>query len=630
MSQRAVSDVPAAEMSVRVRATDWSKTLLGSADKWPPSLTLAVDIMLASGFPMCVRWGPEFVMIYNDGYRSILGDRHPRALGLPFDEVWPEVQPQLRSMHEAILAGTSGGFFAEDLLIKIKRRGPEWEEARFTVSYSPVPDGTTPGGVGGVLITAVETTNRVRTEEALRANEERFAGILRQTAVGVIQCDLDGLFLLVNKRFCEITGRTADELLALRVPDITHPDDRETDTTLRRHLVADGVPFIVEKRYLRPDGSQVWVSVNVSLMRSADGKPLQFIGVVQDITGRKAAEGILRKKEADLRLVLDSATDGVYCVDTDGVTTICNAAFLRMLGFEHEEHAIGKKLHDIIHHSHPDGSPYPNEQCPIYRTAKSGEPAHVDYELFFRLDGTSFPVEFWASPILRDGTLRGAVCTFIDITERRFAQEHQGLLVRELHHRIKNIFAITSGMIALSARSAATPREYAASIRGRLGALALAHELILPNAPGETGTLTQPTDLDSLLQKILSPYTGKGGGEDDARLVTNGPAVALGKSAVTTFALILHELATNAAKYGSLSVDQGSIHVAWSREDNDLVMKWEEHGGPTLAGPPKSEGFGTVLSNHSVRGHFGGALSRNWNEAGLIVELSVPWERLSY
>ena len=96
----------------------------------------------------------------------------------------------------------------------------------------------------------------MRTEEALRANEERFAGILRQTAVGVIQCDLDGLFLLVNKRFCEITGRTADELLALRVPDITHPDDRETDATLRRHLVADGVPFIVEKRYLRPDGSQ--------------------------------------------------------------------------------------------------------------------------------------------------------------------------------------------------------------------------------------------------------------------------------------------------------------------------------------------------------------------------------------
>jgi PAS domain S-box-containing protein len=625
MSQRAVSDVPAAEMSARVYATDWSKTLLGSADKWPPSLTLVVDIMLASGFPMCIRWGPEFVMIYNDGYRSILGDRHPRALGLPFEEVWPEVQSQLRALHQGILAGASGAFFAEDLLIKIQRPGPEWEDARFTVSYSPIPDGTAPSGVGGVLITAVETTNRVRTEEALRANEERFAGILRQTAVGVIQCDLDGLFLLVNKRFCEIVGRTAAELLALRVPDITHPNDRETDTKLRRRLVADGVPFIVEKRYLRPDGSHVWASVNVSLMRSADGKPQQFIGVVQDITGRRAAEGILRKKEADLRLVLDSATDGVYCIDTDGVTTMCNAAFLRMLGFESEEKAIGRKLHDVIHHSHPDGSHYPNEQCPIYLTAKSGEPAHVDHEFFFRLDGTSFPVEFWASPILRDGKLEGAVCTFIDITERRRAQEHQGLLVRELHHRIRNVFAITGGMIALSASSAATPKEYAASIRGRLGALALAHELILPNAD----ILAQPTDLDSLLRKILSPYTGEEVGDDGARLVMTGPTVALGGSAVTAFALILHELATNAAKYGSLSIDQGSIHIGWSHEDNNLVMKWEEHGGPTLAGPPKSEGFGTVLSDHSVRGHFGGVISRNWNEGGLTVELSVPLERLS-
>ena len=629
MSQHPTSDVPAAaEMSARVRAKDWSKTLLGASDKWPPSLKLAVDIVLTSGFPMCIRWGPEFVMIYNDGYRQILGERHPWALGLPFDEVWPEVQLQLRTLHQAILAGTSGAFFAEDLLIKVKRRGPEWEEARFTVSYSPIPDAT-PSGVGGVLITAIETTNRVRTEEALRTSEERFAGILRQTAVGIIQCELDGLFLLVNDRFCEITGYTGDELLALRVPDITHPDDRETDSELRRRLVADGVPFIVEKRYLRPDGSQVWASVNVSLMRSADGKPQQFIGVAQDITERKVAEGLLRKKEADLRLVLNSATDGVYCVDTDGVTTMCNTAFLRMLGMEREEDAIGRKLHDVIHHTHPDGSPYRKEECPIYRTARDGVPAHVEYELFFRLDGTSFPVEYWVNSILRDGERHGAVCTFIDITERRHAQEHQGLLVRELNHRIKNIFAITSGMIALSARSVATPKEYAANIRGRLDALALAHELIIPNAPGEAGAMAEPTNLDSLLRKILSPYTGKKGGDDTSRLLLNGPLVALGGRTVTTFALIVHELATNAAKYGSLSVDQGSVHITWTCEGNALVMRWEEQDGPRLTGPPKSEGFGTVLSNHSVRGLFEGALSRNWNAGGLIVELSVPLERLS-
>jgi hypothetical protein len=232
-------------MAALVRSKDWSKTVLGPAENWSQSLKLIVDVMLASGFPMCVRWGPEFVMIYNDGYRSILGNKHPAAFGLPFQQAWPEVQPQLRPLHEDILNGTSGAFFAEDLLIKVQRRGSlEWEDARFTLSYSPVPDDTAAKGVGGVLVTVVETTDRVRTEEALRASEERFARIFEQTAVGVIQCEMDGRFLLVNRRFCEISGRTADELLMLRVPDITHADDRENDTALRRRLVADGVPFL--------------------------------------------------------------------------------------------------------------------------------------------------------------------------------------------------------------------------------------------------------------------------------------------------------------------------------------------------------------------------------------------------
>ena len=416
----------------------------------------------------------------------------------------------------------------------------------------------------------------------------------------------------------------------LRVPDITHADDRENDTALRRRLVADGVPFFVEKRYLRPDGSEVWVSVNVSVMRSADGMRQQLIGVAQDITERKTAEASLRNKEADLRLVLDSATDGVYCVDTEGVTTMCNAAFLNMLGFQREQDAVGRTLHDVIHHTHPDGSHYPKEECPIYQTAKDGSFAHVEYELFYRLDGTSFPVEYWVSPIVRDGKRQGAVCTFIDITERRFAQEQQGLLVQELNHRIKNLFAITSGMISLSARSATTPKEYATNILGRLEALALAHDLILPSAHGDAGTNADPTSLEMLLRKILSPYLDARSDSCGARLVLDGPAVPLGARTVTTFALIVHELATNAAKYGALSVEKGSLRITWKCLDDTLVMKWEESGGPTLSGPPKSEGFGTVLSNHSVRGQFGGALSHKWDVSGLSVELTVPMERLSH
>jgi PAS domain S-box-containing protein len=481
-------------MAERVRSKDWSKTELGAAEHWPASLRVIVKVMLASGFPMCVRWGPEFVMIYNDGYRLILGDKHPAALGLPFNEVWPEVQPQLRPLHQSILSGASGAFFAEDLLIKVQRRGTsDWEDARFTVSYSPIPDeNASPVGVGGVLVTAVETTDRVRTEEALRTSEARFAGIFEQTGVGVIQCELDGRFLLVNKRYCEIVGRSADELLTLRVPDITHPDDRESDALLRQRLVADGASFVVEKRYLRPGGLAVWVSVNVSLMRSADGTRQQFIGVAQDITARKAA------------------------------------------------------------------------------------------------------------------------------------QEQQGLLVRELNHRIKNLFAITDGMIALGVRSASTPRDYASNIRGRLKALAAAHDLILPSFSGDSITPAEPASLDRLLRTILSPYGELTGDNSHARIVLAGPPVALGPRAVTNLAIALHELATNAAKYGALSIEEGDLRVSWEFTDHSLILKWKESRGPALSGAPRSEGFGTVISDHSIRAQFGGAVSRKWDLDGLSVELSVP------
>jgi len=615
-------------MAALVRAKDWSKTALGAAETWPPSLTLVVNIILASGFPMAVRWGPDFLMIYNDGYRAILGDKHPWALGLPFRETWPEVQPQLGPLHDAILAGSSGAFFAEDLLLRIQRHGGEWEDARFTVSYSPIPDSTAPTGIAGVLITAVETTNRVAMEEALRASEERFAGIFRQTSVGVVQCGLDGGFLLANQRFCEIAARTETELLSLRVPDITHPVEREDTVGRLRRLAADGVPFMMEKRYVRPDGSHVWVSANVALTRDAGGKPQHFVAVVQDITQSKNAENALRQREADLRLVLDSATDAIYCVDTAGATTMCNAAFLRMLGIEHENEAIGRELHDIIHHTHPDGSHYPQEQCPIYLTAKGAGPAHVDNELFYRLDGTSFPAEYWVSPILRHGELQGAVCTFIDITERRRAQEQQSLLMRELNHRVKNLFAVTSAMVLVSARSARTTGELATSISGRLNALSLAHDLILPDLTRYGGPSPRATSLNDLLRTILSPYVGPGEPGEHDRLVINGRPVSVGADAMTDLALVLHELATNAAKYGALSVPQGSIHIEWSERDEVLVLRWEERGGPAIVGPPTTRGFGTVLASHSVRGQLGGDLSYKWNPDGLTVDLSIRVERL--
>ncbi len=286
-----------AGMSELVKAKDWSETALGPRSGWSDSLRLAVDLVMASAFPMALRWGPDFVLIYNDAYRPILGDKHPRAFGRSAREAWAEVWPRLEPGHLAILNGDSPALFAEDILLRIRRHGERWEDARFTLSYSPVPDPAAATGVGGVLVTAVETTARVAAERAL------------------------------------------------------------TDS----------------RSYL------------------------------QDL--------------------LDSSGEAFYALDRAGVTQLCNAAFLRLMGFAREEDAVGRKLHDVIHHSHPDGSHYPVADCPIYLAASTGEPCHIDSEVFFRLSGESFPVEYWVRPIHRNGVHEGAICTFIDISERRAAQE---------------------------------------------------------------------------------------------------------------------------------------------------------------------------------------------------------------
>ena len=172
------------EMTRLIASKDWSTTALGHTDTWSPSLKLIVGVITSSGFPMAVHWGPEFILIYNDGYRSILADKHPWALGLPFRVVWPEVVSELLPLQEAILAGESPGVYSEDWSLTIRRRGARWETAHFTVSYSPVPDPSSPTGIGGVLVTAVETSERQGIEKALEFKTQELSEANRRLQDG--------------------------------------------------------------------------------------------------------------------------------------------------------------------------------------------------------------------------------------------------------------------------------------------------------------------------------------------------------------------------------------------------------------------------------------------------------------
>ena len=217
---------------------------------------------------------------------------------------------------------------------------------------------------------------------------------------------------------------------------------------------------------------------------------------------------------------------------------------------------------------------------------------------------------------------------FLDVSQRKLHEEQQELLLKEMDHRVNNLFAIVGGMVALSARSATTPRELAATVQGRLGALASAHQLIRPRHSIAEATRRETT-LGELVRRVLSPYVDPARTGDSLRTEIDGPEIAVGADAATNVALVVHELATNAAKHGAFSVPGGRVHISWAVAKGRLVLSWEEKDGPVITGPPEREGFGSVLARRSVIGGLRGDLNFHWNPTGLVVLVSAEVERLA-
>lgn len=215
----------------------------------------------------------------------------------------------------------------------------------------------------------------------------------------------------------------------------------------------------------------------------------------------------------------------------------------------------------------------------------------------------------------------------VEIEHRRRAEERQGLLLREMSHRVNNLFALSSNMVTLSARSATSPEELASAVQVRLGALARAHQLTLPKTQEGTAPTEQSTTLRKLLQTIFSPYGGRGHDKRE-RVVFSGCDIPVASGAVTSFALLLHEFATNAAKYGALSIPTGYIEIECAESDGAVFLTWKECGGP-LVERSDVEGFGSLLSRATVKGQLGGEISHDWKPEGLTIRLSVARDRLA-
>ena len=284
----------------------------------------------------------------------------------------------------------------------------------------------------------------MRTEEALRNVEERWRSVFENSAIGVALADLKGRLLAVNPTYQKMLGYTEEEFQTLSFLDFTHEDYVARCEVLAAELVeGKREQFQIEKQYRRKDGRPIWVRDNISLIPGTETIPRFIMALSEDITERKEAEEALQNSEERVRLILDSSAEGIFGCDPRGTCLFSNQAAVRLLGYEEPAELLGQNMHALEHHTRKDGSPFPIDECPIYLGFHENRGVHIDDDIFWRKDGTSFPVEYWSHPMVRDGKTVGAVITFFDITERKEAEE----ALRKSEQRKRSLLEINNAII---------------------------------------------------------------------------------------------------------------------------------------------------------------------------------------
>ena len=294
-----------------------------------------------------------------------------------------------------------------------RRPGVTW------VSTTRMPLRDEEGRIVGTFGISRDITETKRAEEALRQGEERFRSLIEATAAIVWNTPASGQFEAEQPGWTEFTGQTFDQLKGWGWLDAVHPDDRADTARAWSAAVATRSLYQVEHRLRRHDGEYRHMLVRAVPILDKGGRIREWVGVHTDIDAERRAEAAVREAEERARLLLESSGEGIYGIDMQGLCTFINRAAAEMLGYRAED-VRGRNVHALFHHTHPDGSPYPVEDCPIYRSFRVGKGCRVDDEVLWRRDGTAFPAEYASYPLRgSDGEIKGAVVNFTDITERK-------------------------------------------------------------------------------------------------------------------------------------------------------------------------------------------------------------------
>lgn len=420
-----------------------------------------------------------------------------------------------------------------------------------------------------------------------------------------------------DERFARTFGISIEDAragfpIALAVAAI-HPEDQALVREAIQGALDGGGSYRCEYRVRNSDGVFRWVEASGKVELAADGSPLRFPGVAVDVEARRVLEADRDRATSLLQAFFDTFPGAAYAKDLTGRILLGNRGFAEATGTP-PELFLGKTDADVMADQEKARAIMENDR----QVMAAGIARQVEEDIV-QPDGALTQWLSIKTPLRAgDGSVVGLVGVSLDMTERRQADDRARLLAREVDHRAKNLLSVVQSVVQLT--KSPDVASFKAAVSGRIHALARAHSLLAESR-------WQGVNLDTLVREELAPFSRPGAD----RIHIEGPSLRLRPAASQALALALHELATNAAKYGALSSEHGSLDVSWRHAgpaaSRTLELIWRERGGPRVQ-PPGRKGFGSTVIRTSVERQLGGEVRLDWDPQGLFCRIDVPAEEL--
>jgi PAS domain S-box-containing protein len=627
------------DMAARIRAHDWSSTPLGPIAAWPAALRVALSLAEKSTYPTAIYAGADFRLIYNDAWAPVPLERHPWALGRPASEVWADIwhiiEPQFRQV-----VNDKTGFSVFNQMLPMVRNGIE-RETYWNYSFTPLIGDD--GEVAGILNHGHEVTPTILAERRLsfqielsdRLRELADPVDVKMSAVEMLGRKLDvnragygqidegeqrvsvrrdwrrdenTITLAGESRLIDAFGKNAVGLLRAGETLIVH-DCREDPRVRPEHLntwesigtrALIVVPLVKAGRlrailYLHEAKPRRWHRWEADLARDVAER-------IWAAVERAETERQLRESEDHYRHAVELNPQVTWTAAPDGQLNRVSKRWFDWTGTTGLGDAWAGGLH-------------PDDREPAFeawaRCVATGEIYDIEHRVQ-RLDGGYRWARSRAFPRRDDnGEIMLWYGTTEDIHERKVAEERQRLLINELNHRVKNTLATVQAIAFQTLKGDISLVEARRRFEGRLMALSRAHNM-----------LTKQNWEGATLHCVLGDATAHLQGDRD-RFELSGERIWIAPRAALALALALHELSTNAVKYGALSCEEGKVRVSWRQEGDKLRIEWKESDGPPLV-EPSSRGFGSRLIERGLEADLGGSATMYFEPDGLrcLIEAS--------